>query len=306
MLTEMPYRHLRNSEQQNAGLIAPLFIPLNDHKRRDEMNKILFDSHTHINNDTYTEEEREDLIREIEESDVKYICDVGFNLESSRLAVEQASRLPWCYATVGYHPHDTKDLSEEVLSEIRRLAGEPKVVAIGEIGLDFHYDLSPRDTQRYWFRRQIKMANELGMPIVIHSREADREVMDILIEEGAFSEERKKLFSDGTPHVDIHCYSGSAEFAKEYLKLGAVIGVDGPLTYKNNRRTIEVVETVPIESLLIETDAPYLTPVPFRGKPNKSPYVEYVARKVAEIKGISYEEVAEQTEKNALRFFGLE
>ena len=144
------------------------------------------------------------------------------------------------------------------------------------------------------------------MPIVIHSREADREVMDILIEEGAFSEERKALFEDGTPHVDIHCYSGSAEFAKEYLKLGAVLGVDGPLTYKNNKKTVAVVETVPLESLLIETDAPYLTPVPFRGKPNKSPYVEYVARKVAEIKGLTYEEVAEATMNNAKKFFGIE
>ena len=127
--------------------------------------------------------------------------------------------------------------------------------------------------------------------------------MDILIEEGAFSEERKALFPDGTPHVDIHCYSGSAEFAKEYLKLGAVLGVDGPLTFKNNKKTVSVVETVPIESLLIETDAPYLTPVPFRGKRNKSPYVEYVARKVAEIKGISYEEAALKTLENGKKFF---
>ena len=194
-------------------------------------------------------------------------------------------------------------MTEEGMEELKTMAADPKVVAIGEIGLDFHYDLSPRDTQRYWFRRQISLANELAMPIVIHSREADREVMDILIEEGAFSEERKKMFSDGTPHVDIHCYSGSAEFAKEYLKLGAVLGVDGPLTYKNNRKTVEVVETVPIESLLVETDAPYLTPVPFRGKPNRSPYVEYVARKVAEIKGMEYEDVARITAENAKRFF---
>ena len=268
--------------------------------------KILFDSHTHLNNDDFTEEERQERIAEIEASDVKYICDIGFDMPSSRLALKHARELPWCYAAVGMHPHDSKDMTEEGLEELRLMAADPKVVAIGEIGLDFHYDLSPRDTQRYWFRRQIRLANELGMPIVIHSREADREVMDILIEEGAFSEERKKFFTDGTPHVDIHCYSGSAEFSKEYLKLGAVLGVDGPLTYKNNRKTVEVVETVPLESLLIETDAPYLTPVPFRGKPNKSPYVEYVARKVAEIKGISYEEVAEITMKNAKKFFGIE
>ena len=268
--------------------------------------KILFESHTHINNDTYTEEEREKLIREIEESEVAYVCDIGFDMASSRLAAEHAGRLPWCYCSVGMHPHDCKDMTEEDLEELKAMAADPKAVAIGEIGLDFYYDLSPRDTQRYWFRRQIRLANELRMPIVVHSREADREVMDILIEEGAFSDERKAFFADGTPHVDIHCYSGSAEFAKEYLKLGAVLGVDGPLTYKNNKKTVAVVETVPVTSLLIETDAPYLTPVPYRGKPNKSPYVEFVARKVAEIKGMTYEEVAEITLNNAKKFFGIE
>lgn len=270
------------------------------------MEKILFDSHTHLNNDTFTEEERAIRVSEIEDSAVKYICDIGFDMPSSRLALEHARKYPWCYAVVGMHPHDSKDMTEEGMEELKEMSKDPKVVAIGEIGLDFHYDLSPRDTQRYWFRRQIRLANELRMPIVIHSREADREVMDILIEEGAFSEERKKSFADGTPHVDIHCYSGSQEFAKEYLKLGAVLGVDGPLTYKNNRKTVEVVETVPLESLLIETDAPYLTPVPFRGKPNKSPYVEYVARKVAEIKGLTYEEVAEATLNNAKKFFEID
>ena len=270
------------------------------------MEKILFDSHTHLNNDTFTPEEREERAKEIEDSAVGLICDIGFDMPSSRLAKENAGKYPWCYAAVGMHPHDSKDMTEEGLEEVRAMASDPKAVAIGEIGLDFHYDLSPRDTQRYWFRRQIRLANELGMPIVVHSREADREVMDILIEEGAFSEERKARFKDGTPHVDIHCYSGSAEFAKEYLKLGAVLGVDGPLTYKNNRKTVEVVETVPIESLLIETDAPYLTPVPFRGKPNRSPYVEYVARKVAEIKGLTYEETARITMENAKKFFGIE
>ena len=280
-----------------AGPCAPLFEP---------MEKILFDSHTHLNNDTLTPEEREALAKEIEESAVKYVCDIGFDMPSSRLAVEHVHKYPWCYAAVGMHPHDSKDMTEEGMEELRRMSEDPKVVAIGEIGLDFHYDLSPREDQRYWFRRQIRLANELGMPIVVHSREADRECMDILIEEGAFSEERKKLFDDGTPHVDIHCYSGSAEFAKEYLKLGAVLGVDGPLTYKNNRKTVEVVETVPVESLLVETDAPYLTPVPFRGKQNKSQYVEYVARKVAEIKGMEYEDAARITLENAKKFYRID
>lgn len=268
------------------------------------MKKILFDSHVHLNNDTYKKHEREALIREIEDSEVAYICDSAFDYESSLLALSHAERLDFCYATAGVHPHETKDLTEDILNKIKNLAANnKKIVAIGEIGLDFHYDFSPRDVQRDWFRRQVRVANELKLPMVIHSREADRETMDILIEEGAFSEQRKKFFEDGKPHVYIHCYSGTAEFAKEYLKLGAVFGVDGPITYKNNRKTVEVVETVPLESLLIETDAPYLTPVPFRGKPNKSTYVRYVAEKIAEIKGLSYEEVAEATMKNAKDFF---
>lgn len=267
------------------------------------MEKILFDSHTHINNDDYEEAERLELIEEIQASPVKYVVDVGFDMPSSRMAAEHAAGLEFCYAAVGVHPHDAKSMREEDLLEIKALAAQEKVVAIGEIGLDYHYDLSPRDDQRYWFRRQIRLANEIGMPIVVHSREADRETMDILIEEGAFSEERKAMFKDGTPHVDIHCYSGSAEFAKEYMKLGAVFGVDGPLTYKNNKKTVAVVEEVPLDHILIETDAPYLTPVPFRGHRNKSPYVEFVARKVAEIKGITYEEAAAQTLENARKFF---
>ena len=152
--------------------------------------KILFDSHTHINNDGYSEEERAQLIAAIEDSEVAYVMDVGFDLPSSERAVSDATLLPWCYAAVGVHPHDTKTMTEEIYEKIRRLAGQPKVQAIGEIGLDFYYNHSDAEDQRYWFRRQIRLANELHMPIVIHAREADQETMDILKEEGAFSEER--------------------------------------------------------------------------------------------------------------------
>lgn len=152
--------------------------------------KILFDSHTHINNDGYSEEERAQLIAAIEDSEVAYVMDVGFDLPSSERAVSDAALLPWCYAAVGVHPHDTKTMTEEIYEKIRRLAGQPKVQAIGEIGLDFYYNHSDAEDQRYWFRRQIRLANELHMPIVIHAREADQETMDILKEEGAFSEER--------------------------------------------------------------------------------------------------------------------
>ena len=337
--------------------------------------KILFDSHTHINNDGYSEEERAQLIAAIEDSEVAYVMDVGFDLPSSERAVSDAALLPWCYAVVGVHPHDTKTMTEEIYEKIRRLAGQPKVQAIGEIGLDFYYNHSDAEDQRYWFRRQIRLANELHMPIVIHAREADQETMDILKEEGAFSEERCGWFPPrpGTgigrkagaqttqkasrageggqaeacdctiadlgatrteacdciradldamraeacdctenccmekdARVLLHCFSGSRELAEQYVKLGATISIAGPVTYKNNRKTSEVVSAIPIEYLLVETDAPYLTPEPHRGKKNQSPYVAYTARRVALLKGISYEEAARRTLENAKRFYGID
>jgi len=275
---------------------------------------MLFDSHTHLNNEDLTEAERRALIEEIEASDVSYVMDVGFDLESSQLAVKHAQENPWCYAAVGYHPHDTKDMDDMILELIRGLAKKDKVQAIGEIGLDFYYDHSDRDVQRYWFRRQIQLANELKMPIAIHSRDADQETMDILKEEGAFSAERQSWFPkrkgpDGEELPDsrvlLHCFSGSKELAKQYVKLGATLSICGPVTFKNNRKTREVVTEIPIEFLLVETDAPYLTPEPFRGRKNKSPYVEYTARKVAELKEISYEEAARITCENAKVFYGI-
>ncbi|WP_312352808.1 TatD family hydrolase [Aminipila sp.] len=275
---------------------------------------MLFDSHTHLNNENLTEEERQDLAAKIEESQVAYVMDVGFNLESSVLAVKHAEKYPWCYAVVGCHPHDTKDMDEMQLIMIKGLAKKNKVMAIGEIGLDFHYDFSQRDVQEEWFRKQIQLANELKMPIVIHSREADELVMAILKEEGAFSKERTSWFpkrpgpgGEMLPdaRVLLHCFSGSREIGLQYIKLGGTLSIAGPITYKNARKGIEVVQSVPVEFLLVETDAPYLTPEPFRGKKNMSPYVEYTAKKVAEIKGMEYERIAQITCENAKRFFDI-
>jgi len=270
---------------------------------------MLFDSHTHLDNETYTDEERAELAKEIEGSEVSYVVDIGFDLESSMIAARHAERYPWCYAAVGYHPHDASGMDDMSFSMIKALASKPKVVAIGETGLDFYRNLSPKDVQREVFRKQIRLANELKMPLVIHSREADLEVMNILKEEQAFSNERKGFFPkrNGEPdaRVLLHCYSGSREMALQYIKLGATISVAGPITYANARKNIEVVEAIPIEYLLIETDAPYLTPEPLRGQRNKSPNVKYTAMKVAEIKGMTYEEAAKATCENAKRFYGI-
>lgn len=275
---------------------------------------MLFDSHTHLNNEDLSEEDRRELAEKIEASEVDYVMDVGFDLASSALAASHAERYPWCYAAVGCHPHDTKHMDAAQLALIKGLTKKEKVMAIGEIGLDFHYDFSERDIQVEWFRQQIRLANELQMPIIIHSREADELVMNILKEEGAFSQERMSWFPkrpgpEGQllpdARVLLHCYSGSKELGQQYVKLGATLSIAGPITYKNARKAVEVVKAVPLTFLLVETDAPYLTPEPFRGKRNMTPYVEYTARKVAEIKDLSYEEVARITCENAKRFFDI-
>lgn len=273
-----------------------------------------------------SDKDRAAMVAAIESSDLDYVMDIGFDLASSRLAVDHASKYTWCYAAVGFHPHDAQHMDDMDLTMIKMLAKKNKVMAIGEIGLDFHYDRSPRELQREAFRKQIRLANELRMPIVIHSREADQEVMDILKEEGAFSAERKSWFpkrpdpsgyvkgavSDANyvamvddARVLLHCFSGSAELGRQYVKLGATLSIAGPVTYKNNRKTVAVVEEIPLDFLLVETDSPYLTPEPFRGRKNNPSLVEHTARKVADIKGISFETVAATTKANAMRFYGI-
>ena len=277
---------------------------------------MLYDSHTHLNHDGYDEAQRSEVIAAIQASDVEHVNDIGIDLASSKMAVDHAVRYPWCHATVGFHPHQAKDADDMSLAMIKMLAGKPEVVAIGEIGLDFHYDFSPRDVQRDIFRKQIQMAAELKMPIVIHSREADQETMDILKEEGAFSEERKADFpkrpvpegwesAAGDARVLLHCYSGSAELAEQYVRLGGWISIAGPITFKNNKKTVKVVQTIPEQFLMVETDAPFLTPEPFRGRPNMSPYVEHTARRVGVLKGIGYDEICHITMENAKRFFDV-
>lgn len=273
---------------------------------------MLFDAHTHLNFEKYNEKKREELAGEILASQVEYIMDAGDTLESSLQVVKNCEKYDFCYGAVGIHPHNAKDMDNETLLFIENLAKKDKIKAIGEIGLDYYYDNSERDEQRYWFREQIRLANKLKMPIMIHSRSADKDTLDILMEEGAFSQERKSWFPKRTgiypddARVQIHCYSGSKETAIKYISLGATISIAGPITYANNRKTVEVVQNVPMEYLLSETDAPYLAPVPFRGKENKSIYVEHVVRRIALLKQITYEEAADITFNNAKRFFNID
>ncbi len=255
---------------------------------------MLFDSHAHLT-DRRFDNDREETIQRAFDSGVEYIMNPGADFESSVEAIELAESHERIFAAVGVHPHDAKTMDESMLTLLESMAKKKKVKAIGEIGLDFHYDNSPRDIQRYWFRAQIQMAKRVGKPIIIHDRDANQETFDILNEEEAFEN-----------GVLMHCYSGSAELAKEYIKRGAYLSIAGPITFKNARKTVEVVEAVDLNWLMIETDCPYLTPVPYRGKRNESAYVKYVAERIAEIRGITVEEVAQATLNNAKRFFNIE
>lgn len=277
---------------------------------------MLFDAHTHLNFEELTNEERLDLAHEIEASDLGYIIDVGDCVESSRQALRDAEAYPWCYAAVGIHPDHAKTYTDEDIEAIRELAAHPKAVAIGEIGLDFYYGKDDQEEQQELFRKQIRLANELKMPIMIHTRDANQLTMDILKEEGAFSDERKSWFprrpapdeiDEMVPdaRVQMHCYSGSPEMAEEYVRMGATISLGGPITFKNGKKAVEVFQRIPAEYVMSETDAPFMAPEPLRGRPNKPQYVEHVVRKMAEIKGISFEEMSRILVENGKRFFAL-
>ena len=274
---------------------------------------MLFDAHTHLNFEKYTDDERRALAAEIEASELAFIIDVADCVESAVQALKDADDYPWCYAAVGIHPDHASTYTDADIEEIRKLAAHPKAVAIGETGLDFYYGTDDREEQQELFRKQIRLANELRMPIMIHSRDAHQLTMDILIEEGAFSDERKSWFPprivDGKEEPDarvqMHCYSGSPELAFEYIKLGASFSLGGPVTFKNGKKAAEVVRQVPIEYLMSETDAPYMAPEPLRGRPNKSPYIEHIVRRMAMIKGLEYEEAAGILTENGKRFFGI-
>ena len=254
---------------------------------------MLFDSHAHLDGERF-DKDRDLVINRAKANGIAYIMNPGADFESSVRAVELAQQYDMIYAAVGIHPHDASSLDDSLLMMIEALSKKPKVQAIGEIGLDFHYDYSPRDVQRKWFIEQLRLAKRLKMPVIIHDREANQETFDTLRKEQAFE-----------TGVLMHCYSGSGELAKEYVKLGGYISIAGPVTYKNSRKLIEVIQTVPLERLMIETDSPYLTPEPFRGKRNESLYVKYVCEKIAQIKGLSIEEVAAATTHNAKTYFKI-
>ncbi len=255
-------------------------------------NKIeLIDTHTHLNDDKYAED-LDDVLQRAVDAGVERVIICGYDLQSSLDAVQLADKYDQIYATVGVHPHDAKSYNTEVEEAIRNLSGNQKVLAIGEIGLDFHYNFSPPDKQFAAFEAQIEMAGQVGLPVVVHSRESNPEALQVL-----------RNNASKINGCVFHCFSGGAEFAQGVLEMGYYIGVDGPVTYKASQKLREVVRMCPMDRLLIETDCPYLTPVPFRGKRNEPAYVRYVAEEIAKVKGVSVESVAQATTLNAERLF---
>lgn len=254
---------------------------------------MFIDSHSHLDDRRY-DQDRDILIKSLKENKVDIAINIGADLESSINSVELANKYDNIYAVIGVHPHSASEVTLETLDRFRAMSKNEKVVAIGEIGLDFYYDNSPRDLQRKWFKEQLELAKELNLPVVIHSRDASQETFDTI-----------KEAQDGKLRGVMHCFSGSLEMAKEYMKLGFYISIAGPVTFKNARVVREVAEAVPLDKLLIETDCPYLTPEPYRGKRNEPMFVRYVAERIAKIKNISVEEVAEHTSRNTKELFGI-
>lgn len=249
------------------------------------------DTHVHLNADQYDEDLQEVIDRALN-SKVEKMVVIGFDRKTIKRAIELAEQYDFIYAVVGWHPVDAIDCTDEDLEWIEQLAAHEKVVGIGETGLDYHWDKSPRDIQQQVFRKQIQLAKRVGLPIIIHNREATEDVLTILREEDAQE-------VGGV----MHCFGGSVETAQESIKMNFMISLGGPVTFKNAKKPKEVAAEIPLEHLMIETDAPYLAPHPYRGKRNEPSYVPLVAEEIARLKELPVETVAEATTKNAKRFY---
>lgn len=253
---------------------------------------MLIDTHAHLEMSEF-DKDRDKVMERARQKGVDTIIAVGITLEDSKKAVALTKQYDNIYATVGVHPHDAKRIDAATYESLRKLAAHKKVVAYGEIGLDFFRDRSPRDIQTKRFEEQLELAGELDLPVVIHSRDAHAETFKIL--------EKQK----GNLRGVLHCFSGDYEMAKKYIDLGYYISIPGTITFPNAGKLVEVVEKIPMDTLLVETDSPFLTPVPNRGKRNEPANVAYVAKKISEIRGLSPEEVAAATTENAGNLFGI-
>lgn len=254
---------------------------------------MIFETHAHYDDEQF-DSGREALLASLPDCGIKRVVNVGASIASTRNSVELAEKYDFIYAAVGVHPSEIEELNEEKFNWLRELTKLKKVVAVGEIGLDYYWEKEPeiRERQRYWFKRQMELAREASLPIIIHSRDAAADTLQVM----------KEAHAEEIPGV-IHCYSYSPEMALEFIRMGYYIGVGGAVTFKNARKLKETVEQIPLERILLETDCPYLTPEPYRGKRNDSRYLPYIVEKIAEIKGVLAEEVEQITWENAAKFY---
>ncbi len=256
---------------------------------------MIFETHAHYDDEKFDEDRVELLSHLLRENNIGNIVNIGASFRGCKDSLELAETYENVYAALGIHPEELEDFSEEAMEWIKANASNPKVVAIGEIGLDYYWvkDEEGRAKQRQWFKRQLDMAREVDLPVVIHSREAAEDTLNTIVEYNSV-DNRKGI---------IHCYSYSKEIALEYTKMGWYIGVGGVVTFKNSKKLVETVEAIPIERIVLETDCPYMAPVPHRGERNSSIYLKYVAEKIAELKDMSVADVERITYENALNLY---
>lgn len=252
---------------------------------------MLFDTHAHINDRAF-DMDREELLQSLSRQGVDLLMNPGCNLEDSRLSVKLAEAYPFIYAAVGSHPDSADEVNDAVIDEYRKLCHHPKVKAIGEIGLDYHYEDIPREIQKKAFILQMELARETGLPVIVHERDAHEDGMEIV-----------KTFSDVTGV--FHCYSGSAEMARQLVDLGWYIGFTGVLTFKNARKAIETAQSIPLDRIVLETDCPYMAPEPFRGKRNHPGYLYRMAEKLAEIRNMTPDEIQAITTENGKKLYRI-
>lgn len=253
---------------------------------------MIFETHAHYDAEQFNED-RDELLKKLPSQGVATVVNIGASLEGCQASIDLADKYEHVYAAVGVHPDEVGALNMETFAWLREQYNHDKVVAVGEIGLDYYWDNESHDIQKKWFIEQLKLAKEKQLPVVIHSREATEDTLEIMKEYG------REL--SGV----IHCFSGSVEVAREYVKMGYYLGIGGVVTFKNSRKLKEVVMDIPLEYLVLETDCPYLAPTPNRGKRNDSTQLEYVAKEIADLKDISYEEVITITRENGRKLYGI-
>lgn len=256
-----------------------------------EQNYNFFDSHAHYEAEQF-DIDRDELLSSLPKKGVAGVINMGTDIKTCEQTIALTKKYNYFYGAVGIHPECAKTLPDNWISLLKDFASHDKIKAIGEIGLDYHWlDSCPKDRQKEVFTAQLKLAKELDLPVVLHDREAHGDMMDFIREH--------------RPNGVLHCFSGSAEMAKEVIKLGLYIGLDGPVTFKNARHSVEVAKQIPLERLLLETDAPYMAPVPFRGKRNDSSFILYIGQKIAEIRGVSPEVIFNATTENTKKLFSI-